>query len=162
MGEVGTYGELAAVRAAVEALGEALASEPDGPRAEALESRALEAVRAAQLDRDLGIGEAAPAPSVLVRRGLRYLDELEGGLIPTGLHVPGCVPANTGLVELLVAIDRGPGGGRSARQWRGGWVAVERANGGFGPRVSDSPRRYRGTRCRGGWAGCLLADGATR
>jgi len=110
LGEAGAYGELAAARAALEALREALETGDGGPRVEALAGRALEAIRAARLDRDLGIDNETPAPAELAQRGLHYLDELESGLIPTGLHVLGNVPGDEDLVELLVSIDRGLGG----------------------------------------------------
>ncbi|GIW13191.1 MAG: putative cobalamin biosynthesis protein CobN [Tepidiforma sp.] len=109
MAAAGSYGELATARAALEALQEAVERGDEGPRTAALAERALDAVRAARLDRDLGFEDGVPGPAELARRGLHYLDELEGGLIATGLHVLGSVPGDDALAGMLLAIDAGQG-----------------------------------------------------
>ncbi|GIW17827.1 MAG: cobaltochelatase subunit CobN [Tepidiforma sp.] len=129
MTEAGSYGELAEARAALEALQEALDRGAGPGRTAALAERAAEAVRRARLERDLGFEPgAACEPERLAREGLHYLDELESGLIPAGLHVLGEVPRDGALTDLLLAIDRGAGerslGGAIAR--RLGLAAVDR------------------------------------
>lgn len=140
MEEAGSYGELAAVREAVATLREAIDRGAAVERQAELLSVALEAMRAANLDHDLGLGDEEPADAgAFADWALHYLDELAGGLIPTGLHVLGCAPEGERLVELLLAIDRGLGE-RSLRE------ALERA----GVTGGDTARALLQAAARGG------------
>ncbi len=110
MAEAGAYGELAPAREAAEALREAIDSGATAERQRMLFDAALKAARAAGLERDLGWRDGEPSDAgEFAARLLHYLDELAGGLIPTGLHVLGSAPEGEPLAELVLAIDRGLG-----------------------------------------------------
>lgn len=108
MAKAELYGELESARRALEALRDAAEVGAAAGQLEELAEKAVSAMTRAELEHDLGEpdgGDWGP----FAREALHYLEELAGGLIPTGLHILGQTPSGTDFEELVLAIDQGLG-----------------------------------------------------
>ena len=103
-----TYDELARLEQLLDALANAEAMDP--AKVPALRAQVWEVVVAAEIHRDLDLGDEAPddedafADAVLHVDG--YLCALKDAQIRGGLHVLGEVPADEALIDLVLAVTR--------------------------------------------------------
>jgi cobaltochelatase CobN len=107
-----TYDDLARLEQLLDELATAEAMDP--AKAPALRSQVWEVIVAAEIHRDLDLGDQAPADEDdfgdLVLHVDGYLCALKDAQIRGGLHVLGRVPGDAALIDLVLAVTRLPQG----------------------------------------------------
>lgn len=106
-----TYDDLARLEQLLDALAQAETMDP--AKAPALRSQVWELLVAAEIHRDLELGDAAPDEETfadVVQQVDGYLCALKDAQIRGGLHVLGRVPEGEQLIDLVLAVTRLPQG----------------------------------------------------